>query len=73
MNLDSLRQKLKTRFNDLDIVESFGRLVICNGGYLEMWHIKIDKLTLIFRSGYQLHDDLIILANEIRKEYYNVI
>ena len=82
--LKESRLKLERRFNDLGIVDTskivFGSkigmekgLYICGGEHLELWRVKITSHQLTFRPGFDIHEDVIALANEIRKDYYNVI
>ncbi len=71
--LKEIDKKINKRYSDLNVVYNKGLLVICGGGYLELWSIAIDQNFLHLRRNYQIDDDLLILANEIRKEYFNVI
>lgn len=66
---------LKHTFSDMGIVEveSNDTVLICSFGESDFWQIEISKYGLTFRRAYEIHDKLILIANEIRKEYYNVI
>lgn len=67
------KQWVKDRFFDLDLIMFEGTPYI-NGNSIELdWRIKINKLGLEFRQYHDLHDDLILISNKIRKELYNVI
>ena len=57
----------------MEVIENNNKLYICNCGLIGSWRITITPNGLLFRKGYQIENNLIISANEIRKEYFNVI
>lgn len=82
--LEESRITLEKRFNDLGIVHQIENrggtsivkddvLYICGGEHMELWKIKITSHQMTFRPGFDLHEDLIAIANNIRKDYFNVI
>lgn len=60
-------------YHDMEVIENNNKLYICNCGLIGSWRITITPNGLLFRKGYQIENNLIISANEIRKEYFNVI
>lgn len=60
-------------YHDMEVVENNNKLYICNSGLISSWRITITPLGLFFRKGYQIENDLVISANEIRKEFFDVI
>lgn len=73
MTFEELQKMVTQRFSDLTLMHWKGDdLAICNGPFLSEWRVAIFKHGLSFRPNHDLHDDLIKLANDIRKEYFNV-
>lgn len=74
--LEKCNTKLSKRFMDMKLVVVSGSnelLAICNSGFEDEWRLAFDKGKIIFRPGHDIHEDLLILANEFRKEYFNVL
>ena len=74
MTFEELQKMVTSRFSDLILIRWQGDdIAICDGPFLSEWRVAIFKYHLSLRPGHELHDDLIKLANDVRKEHYNVL
>lgn len=76
MTVEEIKVQLQKRFNDLDVSRLMGKeelYVHSLGGNCLDWRIIICKHELKLRPYHEIHNDLIILANDFRKEYFNVL
>lgn len=76
MTIEEMRLQLQKRFNDLDISKAnFKEELFIHSFDKDCfdWRIIICKHELKLRPYHDIHNDLIILANDFRKEYFNVL
>ncbi len=78
LTLEDMRIKLQKRFNDLDISKSnvntkVELIIHARGGDSFNWRIIVKEHELKLKPYNDIHNDLIILANDFRKVYFNVL
>lgn len=79
--VNEMTVKLHQRFVDLSVFISKDKQTLyihsigmrTEESISQDFHIAVSRLEMKFKKGYAIHPDLILLANDFRKDYFNLI
>ena len=70
--VQKMQDKLQQLYPDLLLLEASNALYTSGTGNMGQWGVMITKQSIIFNRGYQASDELVLMVNKIRQDYFNV-